>query len=383
MEKAEKQAKPLQHEHRYPQKNDSPTTNTKASKPINQRLDNVIDIVCGSAAGAAGKLIEYPFDTVKVRLQSQPNHLPPQFTGPFDCFRQTFQREGFAGYYRGVASPIVGAALETASLFLSYNFARGVLAKHWFSATSSDLRKNDSNPEANLPFTALLLCGSFSGIVTSFILTPIELVKCQMQVQMLYPVNHSSSASLYKSLASAPAKNIKPTPSSKAKPPGLFGTIVGIYRKEGLIGFWRGQTGTLFREAGGSAAWFGSYEYVNSFLQKSNNRNTNTIWENMIAGAFAGVLFNFSLFPADTIKSTMQTEGLVNSSKSKNSQNKTTEKNAYQRGFWETGKSIYKANGIRGFYRGCGVTVTRAAPSSAIIFVTYENLKSTVHKLFE
>ena len=60
----------------------------------------------------AGKLIEYPFDTVKVclrscfpcllevRLQTQPDVKPLQFRGPLDCFRQTFHNEGLLGFYK-------------------------------------------------------------------------------------------------------------------------------------------------------------------------------------------------------------------------------------------------------------------------------------------
>ena len=49
-------------------------------------------------AGVAGKFVEFPFDTVKVRLQTQPlDH--PIFKGPFDCFRQTIRNEGFLGLY--------------------------------------------------------------------------------------------------------------------------------------------------------------------------------------------------------------------------------------------------------------------------------------------
>lgn len=58
-----------------------------------------------------GKLIEYPFDTVKVclcsvfadkkvRLQTQSDVKPLQFRGPLDCFRQTFHNEGLLGFYK-------------------------------------------------------------------------------------------------------------------------------------------------------------------------------------------------------------------------------------------------------------------------------------------
>jgi ornithine carrier protein len=77
------------------------------------------DVVCGSIAGMVGKYIEYPFDTVKVRLQSQPDGVPLRYTGPLDCFKKSLQREGFIGIYRGIPAPLVGAAVETSSLFFS------------------------------------------------------------------------------------------------------------------------------------------------------------------------------------------------------------------------------------------------------------------------
>jgi ornithine carrier protein len=77
------------------------------------------DIACGSTAGVVGKFIEYPFDTVKVRLQSQPDNVPLRYTGPLDCFKKSLQREGFTGIYRGISAPLVGAAVESSSLFFT------------------------------------------------------------------------------------------------------------------------------------------------------------------------------------------------------------------------------------------------------------------------
>jgi ornithine carrier protein len=77
------------------------------------------DILFGCIAGIVGKIIEYPFDTVKVRLQSQPDGLPPQYKGPMDCFRQSWKADGIPGLYRGISAPLVGAAVETSSLFFS------------------------------------------------------------------------------------------------------------------------------------------------------------------------------------------------------------------------------------------------------------------------
>lgn len=92
---------------------------TETSKASEKAQEALKDIVFGSTAGIAGKFVEYPFDTVKVRLQSQPDHLPLRYAGPVDCFRQSFRQDGFLGIYRGISAPLVGAAIETSSLFFS------------------------------------------------------------------------------------------------------------------------------------------------------------------------------------------------------------------------------------------------------------------------
>ncbi|OMP87332.1 Amino-acid transporter arg-13 [Diplodia seriata] len=46
--------------------------------------------------------------------------------------------------------------------------------------------------------------------------------------------------------------------------------------------------------------------------------------------------------------------------------------------FWSVGKLIWHQHGLRGLYRGCGITVARSVPSSAFIFTVYESLRAYV-----
>jgi ornithine carrier protein len=102
--------------------------NEAADHTAGQGQEAIKDIVCGSVAGVVGKYIEYPFDTVKVRLQSQPDGVPLRYTGPLDCFKKSLQRDGFLGIYRGISAPLVGAAVETSTLFFS-------VSVHWVTYT--------------------------------------------------------------------------------------------------------------------------------------------------------------------------------------------------------------------------------------------------------
>ena len=299
-------------------------------------MEALKDITFGSIAGVIGKTIEYPFDTVKVRLQSQPDTLPLRYQGPLDCFRQSLRVEGIIGLYRGISAPLVGAAIETSSLFFSYRIAQNVLQATILPPTSLD----------QLPLSALIASGGASGAFTSLLLTPIELVKCQMQV---------------------------PLSPSSVQGPGPLSIIASVFRHHGILGFWHGQLGTLIRETGGSAAWFGSYEGASALFRKHSAREPSSIagaanddtlplYQQMLAGATAGVSYNFIFFPADTIKSRMQTEEVDTSGR-------------VRKTFWVSGKALWQQQGIRGMYRGCGITVGRAAPSSAFIFAVYEGLR--------
>ncbi|KAF7592382.1 hypothetical protein BBP40_000300 [Aspergillus hancockii] len=322
-------------EHAIPVKNDM--SMELPTLPPNQGIEAFKDIVFGSAAGMAGKVIEYPFDTVKVRLQSQPDHLPLRYQGPVDCFRQSFQTDGFRGLYRGISAPMAGAAIENSCLFWSYRMIQDVLKSTWYASTDS------------LPFSALLISGAASGSITSLALTPVELIKCKMQVHLEGP---------------------------NPRPAGPLVLIASVFRQDGILGFWRGQLGTLIRETGGGAAWFGGYEGVSAFFRTYSSSTSKVdssegeparlaLHQQMIAGAAAGISYNFLFYPADTIKSRMQTEDITHGAI-----------NGKRQTFWGVGKALWKQQGLRALYRGCGITCARSAPSSAFIFTVYEGLRS-------
>ena len=91
-------------------------------------------------------------------------------------------------------------------------------------------------------------------------------------------------------------------------------------------------------------------------------------WESALSGACAGASYNLALFPADTVKSTMQTEAELRPG--------SAPAGGGRRSFWGVGREMYRAQGIRGLYAGCGVTVARSIPSSAVIFWIYDGLKA-------
>jgi ornithine carrier protein len=318
------------------------------------------DFTFGSIAGMVSKVFEHPFDLTKVRLQSQVLDSTARFSGPIDCLTQTWRKEGLRGLYRGLPAPIVGAMAENASLFLSY------------SQLQNAIRWTNSLPMSQeLSLAQLALAGSGAGAITSFLLTPIELVKCKMQVQMLVT---STSPAVVQSVIGASSTAATATlaslnPRTAQKLPGPISVLTSIIRTTGFRGLWLGHMGTLIREAGGSAAWFSTKEFVASLLRARRSgplasKKDLVPWESALSGACAGAAFNISFFPADSVKSTMQTEEEL----------RPRGKGIPRPTFVGTFKAMYKAQGIRGLYAGMGITAARSIPSSAIIFLIYDGL---------
>ncbi|PBK98843.1 mitochondrial carrier [Armillaria gallica] len=346
------------------------------------------------------EVFEYPFDLAKVRLQSQmltpaSENIGRRFDGPLDCLMQTWRDEGFKGLYRGLPAPLFGSMAETAALFFAYSSFQNVIRAYSF-------RQDPQEPSLRLSIPQLGLAAAGAGFVTSFILTPIELVKCKMQVQMMnhhtsahIPPIHSTpkpikqivsqSPSLSPSSSRSPLSTLARTISTPAEAeayrqhlPGPTSIIRTVVQAHGIRGLWLGHTGTLLRETGGTASWFVLKEWLASEFK--TRRLGEGIpgellpWESAVSGAISGAACVLALYPADTVKSAMQTEEELRSQLGKKMKKEGTS-------FYRTATRMYAMHGIRGLYAGCGMTVARAVPSSGIVFLVYDGLNSWFSRL--
>ncbi|KAJ8656771.1 hypothetical protein O0I10_007619 [Lichtheimia ornata] len=333
---------PQQHSSLSPLANIKPVDDAVFIEPKSNMRRQMEDLLFGSIAGMVGKVIEYPFDTVKVRLQTQPLDRP-YFNGPLHCLTVTLKQEGIRGLFKGMSSPMIGSMIENAALFVGYRQVQHLI--RYCAASSAEERHTLLHtPEEKLPalsLNQLVLAGAASGALASFVLTPVELVKCKLQVQLA---------------DTSTTRSIRYT--------GPLHVISHTLKQNGMAGFYRGYLATLLREAGGGAFWFGAYEYTcDAIIRKRGLSSKKELGATdlMLAGALGGACYNFSFYPVDVVKSYMQTDGELL-------------KMTSPRTFMETTRDIYANGGIKGFYRGCGLTVARSMPTSAIIFLTYETL---------
>ncbi|KAI8058075.1 mitochondrial carrier domain-containing protein [Syncephalis plumigaleata] len=286
------------------------------------------EIVAGTVGGWAQVVVGHPFDTVKVRLQTQSQ--PPRFHGPLDCVRKTVTREGVRGLFKGVYSPLMGIGICNAALFsANENFRRL-------------LQRGDTDKPMTLG--EMTLAGAMSGVVLALILCPVELVKIRMQVQ--YGDGRANARSYG----------------------GVLECAAHTLKTEGVRGLYRGMNMTLLREIPSSAAYFGAYEAIKALLMRRHNhpQSSPQLLDLFIAGGLAGQAAWLVCYPQDVIKSRLQVDPVSSGHGSA----------YYARQLWREGGRNWRV-----FFRGFGTTMIRAFPANAATFLVYEHLMAWMEKM--
>ncbi|KEG13411.1 putative mitochondrial carrier protein [Trypanosoma grayi] len=293
--------------------------------------DDAKEIIAGSIGGAVATVVEYPLDTIKVRMQDDPR----RYRGSISCITEIAREEGLiGGFFKGLPAPVIGAAVENATLFCTYRVTIGSIQDLLF--------KRRFEPDTE-PYSVVFLAAAFGGIVVSHALTPAELIKCKMQVQNTFPEERR----LY--------SNSLHCASS-------------IYRKSGLRGLYKGHVSMLVREAIGCGLYFLTFEWViRNMLRDGQSFSEASSLVHFLGGGCAGVVFWTSIYPVDALKTKVQTgKGIYGEL-------------SFLRGMAQ----LYKREGFRGFMRGYPVTAARAFPGNAVLIAVYEQVNflwETTHR---
>ncbi|ETV81673.1 hypothetical protein H257_05289 [Aphanomyces astaci] len=282
--------------------------------------DPAVEFAAGSLGGFCAKFVEFPLDTVKVQLQTQ---APRGGRGgssldAFHHIQSLVVREGPAVLYRGLPMPLVGTMVEMACLFATFGQVKSLL----FGRRTEPLTTWE-----------IASAGGVSGCFISFILTPIELIKCRMQV------------------------------TTKARYKNTGDCIAQAFQRDGLRGFLKGIVPTMWREIPGTASWFATYHVSLDYL-RGDKADKKSDWDVIAAGALSGIAYNGAFYPADTVKSLVQTHPT-------------------HRRSMDVVKEVYALHGVGGFYRGFTPTVLRAIPANAVLFYTYEEVRAFLSHVFQ
>jgi hypothetical protein len=230
-----------------------------------------------------------------------------------DLIASVYSESGIKGFYGGVKGMVVGQAVIKAAAF---------------SANDYFLNLIRASSHATGGATDLILAAMLSGLLTSFLVTPVERVKIILQsskgqgteLQVLRNILRTPNG-----LSNLMFQGLLPTIFREVPSYGIYFVTFRVLMDGGLGAALGGGGG-----GGGAAA--------------------------LVCGALSGVACWVPVYPVDVVKTQMQaTEG-------------------EGEGVWGTLRGIVEEDGVKGLWDGLGPKVIRAAINHAVTFWVYEKL---------
>ena len=212
------------------------------------------DFLAGGCGGLSLLAVGHPFDTIKVRVQTQPEI----YKNAIQAAKLTVSKEGPAALYRGVGAMIPGIAPVFALSFMGYGHGKSIFGTDTTSG--------------------IMMAGFFSAFYTTALIGPGERIKCVAQTSNKYGS-------------------------------GALNVIKGLYKEGGIMTFTKGSGLTLARDGFGGAFYYGAYELLKqNYLKKHNLKEDQLpILQTIGFGGLGGMAMWITAMPLDNIKSRIQT----------------------------------------------------------------------------
>ncbi|KAF2663809.1 mitochondrial folate transporter-like protein/carrier [Microthyrium microscopicum] len=343
--------------------------------------ESTVNSLCGAVAGMASGFVTCPLDVIKTRLQAQgsfrrimrPGGAPPSalYRGFLGTARTIWIQDGLRGMYRGLGPMLLGY-LPTWAVYMSvYDEARTYWAKHVV-------------PENK--WTGKVYASITAGACSTLVTNPIWVIKTRLMSQVGIK---------------APAE---------ARPPWQYrGTIDAarkMYHSEGLRVFYSGL-GPALLGLSHVAIQFPLYEYLKlqfTGLEMGEN-HAESEQKHYLVGISAATFISkvcatSATYPHEVLRTRLQTQqrttpsssmeeisfrgGMGHSATSRGPGTASSDgmiNIPRYKGMLRTIKTIILEEGWRAFYSGMGTNLIRAVPAAMTTMLTYETLKTLVHRM--
>jgi solute carrier family 25 citrate transporter 1 len=254
--------------------------------------------------------------------------------GPFGTAKRIVQREGFFSLYKGLSAVYTGIVPKMAIRFLSFEMYKDLLDAHTTLGRST-----------SATFTAGLMSGLTEAIL---VVTPAEVCKIRMQSQ-------------YHSMAD-------PAQMAHRKYRNVFQTAYTIIREEGVGALYKGVVPTMLRQGCNQAVNFTAYNLIKNEVMERQHTTELASYQSLMIGGFSGGMGPLVNNPLDVVKTRLQKQ-VVHEGK----QPKYT-------GLVQACVVIAKEEGGLALWKGITPRLLRIMPGQAITFMTYEYVRSKMHK---
>lgn len=269
--------------------------------------------IAGGTAGAIARTCSAPLDRIKLLFQVQ----------------AVASSGTSATAYTGVWQSVMKIYSEEG--ILAFWKGNGTNIIRIFPYSAAQLMANDqykrllATEDGELTVARRLLSGALAGMTATALTHPLDTVRLRLAL----PTHNYS---------------------------GMTNAFITIAQKEGVAALYKGLCPTLVGIAPYAALNFACYDLFKHWFYGGADRKQSA-FSNLAIGAVSGTFAATVCYPLDTIRRRMQMRGVTYVSQI------------------DAFTTIWKKEGMRGFYRGWAANTLKVVPQNSIRFVSYEIMK--------
>lgn len=301
------------------------SSHDKSGKPKKHGVDFLKDFLVGGVSAAVSKTAVAPIERIKILLQvqdiSQQITADKKYKGIIDCFVRVCKEQGPITLWRGNLVNVIRYFPTQALNFAFKDTFRKYLCPF------------DPKKEMGKFFLGSLASGGAAGATSLVFVYPLDFSRTRLAADV------------------GKAKH-------EREFTGLGNCLATIFKKDGLLGLYRGFSVSVIGIIVYRACYFGGYDWGKQYLFK-DFRNANAI----LLFCFAEVnttLSGLASYPLDTVRRRL----MMQSGRAKK---------AYT-GTFDCMRKIYIEKGLRAFYKGALSNIFRGT-GGALVLVLYEKIQ--------
>ncbi|KAI8908853.1 mitochondrial carrier domain-containing protein [Powellomyces hirtus] len=214
------------------------------------------------------------------------------------------------------------------------------------SATPQSVRDKNPPTKPRLAPWQNALCGATAGVVSRFVIAPLDVIKIRFQLQTdVIGMTGRVDA-------------------SQSKYRGVFQSCGRILHEEGYRGLWKGNLSAEYLYLSYGAVQFYAYYEFEGLINRAKRKLDLPLPTEMLAGALAGSAATLTTYPFDLLRTRFAVQGT---------------KGPYT-GLVQAVRQIHAAEGIKGFYRGVWPSVLQMMPQMGIVFACYAGFRRALER---
>lgn len=153
--------------------------------------------ISGLYAEAVSCIIFVPVDIIRERLQVQSNLKDFSYKNDFDALRTIIKTEGLRGIYKAYWATLASFGPTSALYFMFFEYFKG---KFILNSKDSYIKEHNYKDIIVLTFSQSVFCSLLASSLSSFLTSPLDLVKFRMQISRRKGISTDKPSYAYRNL---------------------------------------------------------------------------------------------------------------------------------------------------------------------------------------